>query len=249
MSALTIFQQHQIRHLPILNERQQLIGMVTPEHIRQILQPVNLLKFRTVAEAMTSDVVCAVPTTTILQIAQMMTERNISSIVIVDSQQPLQPVGIITEQDIIQFQTLELDLEQVLAQTVMSSPLFWLQSKDSLWAAQQMIQTRNIRRVVVTNDLGELEGILTQSNLLQLLDPLVMLSILNSLQLQLVEHATELEQTNRELQAEVARREQVEIPVVLREILPNSKPRYANANRLRLLHERLWIRSNFRNMP
>ncbi len=210
MSALTIFQQHQIRHLPIVNDLQQLIGIVTPEHIRQILQPVNLLKFRSVAEAMTSDVVCAVPTTTILQIAQMMTERNISSIVIVDSQQPLQPVGIITEQDIIQFQTLELKLEQVLAQTVMSSPLFCLQSKDSLWAAQQMMQTRNIRRVVITNDRGELEGILTQSNLLQLLDPLAMLSILNSLQLQLLERATELEQTNRELQAEVARREQVE---------------------------------------
>ncbi len=210
MSALTIFQQYQIRHLPILNDLQQLIGIVTPEHIRQILQPVNLLKFRSVAEGMTSDVVCAFPTTTILQIAQMMTERDISSIVIVDSQQPLQPVGIITEQDIVQFQTLELDLDRLLAQTVMSSPLFYLQSKDSLWAAQQIMQTRNIRRVVVTNERGELEGILTQSNLLQLLDPLEMLYMMESLQSQLLARATELEQTNQELQAEVARREQVE---------------------------------------
>ena len=69
MSALTIFQQHQIRHLPILNDRQRLIGIVTPEHIRQILQPVNLLKFRSVAEGMTSDVVYVAPTVTILQIA------------------------------------------------------------------------------------------------------------------------------------------------------------------------------------
>ena len=43
MSALTIFQQHQIRHLPILNDRQRLIGIVTPEHIRQILQPSDSL--------------------------------------------------------------------------------------------------------------------------------------------------------------------------------------------------------------
>jgi CBS domain-containing protein len=123
MSALTIFQQYQIRHLPILNDRQQLIGIVTPEHIRQILQPVNLLKFLSVAEGMTREVVHAAPTTTILQIAQMMTERNISSIVIVAEGQPLQPVGIITEQDIVQFQTLELNLEQLLVGSVMAHDL------------------------------------------------------------------------------------------------------------------------------
>ena len=156
MSALTIFQQHQIRHLPILNDRQRLIGIVTPEHIRQILQPVNLLKFRSVAEGMTSDVVYVAPTVTILQIAQIMTEQNVSSIVIVDSQQPLQPVGIITEQDLVQFQTLELDLERLLVGSVMSSPVFCLQPLDSLSSAQQIMESKQIRRLVITNDRGEL---------------------------------------------------------------------------------------------
>lgn len=210
MSALTIFQQHQIRHLPILNDRQQLIGMVTPEHIRQILQPVNLLKFRSVAEGMTSAVVHAVPSTTILQIAQMMTERDISSIVIVDSQKPLQPVGIITEQDIVQFQTLELDLERLLVGAVMSSPVFCLQPSDSLWSAQQIMESKQIRRLVITNDCGELVGIITQSNLLQLLDPLEMLYMLEQLQQQTIDRAAELEQSNRELRLEVIRRQQIE---------------------------------------
>ncbi|MCY7336347.1 MAG: PAS domain S-box protein [Chamaesiphon sp.] len=210
MSALTIFQQHQIRHLPILDDRQQLIGIVTPEHIRQILQPINLLKFRSVAEGMTSEVIHAPPTTTILQIAQMMTARNISSIVIVDDLQPLQPVGIITEQDIVQFQTLELDLEQLLVGSVMSSPLFCLQPSDSLWSAQQIMAAKQIRRLVITNDRGELAGILTQSNLLQLLDPLEMLYMLEQLQQQTIDRAAELEQSNRELRLEVIRRQQIE---------------------------------------
>jgi PAS domain S-box-containing protein len=218
MSALTIFQQHQIRHLPILNDRQQLIGIVTPEQIRQILQPVNLLKFRSVAEGMTSEVVHAPPTTTILQIAQMMTERNVSSIVIVDDLQPLHPVGIITEQDLVQFQTLELDLERLLVGSVMSSPLFCLQPSDSLWSAQQIMAAKQIRRLVITNDSpserlcqrGELAGILTQSNLLQLLDPLDMLYMLEQLQQQTIERSAELEQINRELRLEVIRRQQIE---------------------------------------
>jgi PAS domain S-box-containing protein len=216
MSALTIFQQHQIRHLPILNDRQQLIGIVTPEHIRQILQPVNLLKFRSVAEGMTSDVVCADPNVTILRIAQMMTERNVSSIVIVDSQQPLHPVGMITEQDLVQFQTLELDLERLLVGAVMSSPVFCLQPSDSLWSAQQIMESKQIRRLVVTTELGELAGILTQSNLLQLLDPLEMLYMLEQLQQQTIDRAAELEQSNRELRLEVIRRQQIEDELELR---------------------------------
>ncbi len=216
MSALTIFQQHQIRHLPILNDRQQLIGIVTPEHIRQILQPINLLKFRSVAEGMGSEVVQTVPSTTILQIAQMMTERKVSSIVVVDECQPLQPVGIITEQDIVQFQTLELDLERLLVGSVMSSPLFCLQPSDSLWSAQQIMESKQIRRLVITNDRGELVGILTQSNLLQLLDPLEMLYMLEQLQQQTIDRAAELEQSNRELRLEVIRRQQIEDELELR---------------------------------
>jgi PAS domain S-box-containing protein len=210
MTALAMFQQHQIRHLPIVDDRNQLIGVVTPEHIRQVLQPINLLKFRSIVEAMTSEVIHALPTTTVLEIAQIMSAQNIGSIVIVDGQIPPKPLGIITERDILQFQAFELNLDQLLAETVMSSPLFCLQPTASLWAAQQIMQTKHIRRVVITSPAGELAGILTQSDLLQLLDPLEMLSMVDSLQSQLIDRATELEQINQSLQAEVARREQVE---------------------------------------
>jgi PAS domain S-box-containing protein len=208
MSVLGIFQQHQIKILPIVDENEQLIGIVTPEHIRQILQPVNLLKFRSVAEGMTAEVITATLTTTILRIAQIVTEHKVSSVVILDEQQL--PVGVVTEQDIVQFQVLELNLDQLLAQSVMSSPLFCLRLTDSLWSAQQMMQAKNIRRLVVTNELGELQGILTQSNLLQLLDPLEMLYLVEKLQEDMSQRTAELEQRNHELRLEVIRRQQVE---------------------------------------
>jgi PAS domain S-box-containing protein len=210
MNALKIFQLHQIRHLPILDERSRPIGIVTPEHIRQVLQPVNLLKFQSVAEGMTTDVVRAPPTAKLLQIVQMMADLQVSSIVIVADEQPLHPVGIVTEQDVVQFQALALDLERLCAAQVMSSPLFCLQPTDSLWSAQQVMQTRNIRRLVIINDLDELVGILTQSNLLQLLDPLEMLYLLEKLQTEMLQRSTELEHSNRELRLEVIRRQQVE---------------------------------------
>jgi PAS domain S-box-containing protein len=208
MNALSIFQQHRIRLLPILDEHEQIIGIVTPGHIRQVLQPVNLLKFISVAEGMTSEVIWANLTTSILRIAQIMAEHGISSMVIVDEQKI--PVGMLTEQDIVQFQVLELALEHLLAQSVMSSPVFCLQPADSLWSAQQMMQTKNIRRLVVTNEQGELQGILTQSDLLRLLDPLEMLYLVEKLQAEMVQRTAELEQSNRELRLEVSRRQQIE---------------------------------------
>jgi PAS domain S-box-containing protein len=210
MSVLGIFQQHQIKLLPILDEQRQLIGIVTPEHIRQILQPVNLLKFRSVEDGMIKEVIQATPNTFVLQIAQMMAEHQVSSIVIVDQQEPLLPIGIITEQDILQFQVLELNLEQLSAKSVMSSPLFCLQPADSLWSAQQIMQTKNIRRLVITNDNGELQGILTQSNLLQLLDPLAMLYLVEKLQEETLQRTAELEQSNRELRLEMIQRQAIE---------------------------------------
>lgn len=210
ITAWEIFQKYRIRHLPILNEQAQLVGIVTPERIRQVLQPIHLLKFRSVAEEMTSTVIQATVTTPILQIVQLMTNHQVSSIVIVAKSGSLQPVGIITERDILQFQAFELHLEQLLAQDVMSSPLFCLQLADSLWSAQQIMQAKNIRRLVVIDEQSQLRGIVTQSNLLQFLDPLEMLCMVENLQEQLFNHATELEKSNQELCLEVTRRQQVE---------------------------------------
>jgi CBS-domain-containing membrane protein len=40
-TALSLLHRHRIHHLPILDERGQLYGLVTPGYIRQILQPIN----------------------------------------------------------------------------------------------------------------------------------------------------------------------------------------------------------------
>jgi PAS domain S-box-containing protein len=207
ISALSVLEQFKIRHLPIIDDRAQLVGTISSDAIRQILQPIDLLKFRSVREGMTVDVVRATADATVLEITQLMVAHLVSSVVIVEGNRP---VGIVTEQDIVQFQVLELDFDRLNVRTVMSAPLFCLQPADSLWMAQQMMETKLIRRLIVIDEQGELCGIVTQSNLLKSLDPLEMLRVVGSLQSQLIERATELEQTNTELRSEITRREQVE---------------------------------------
>lgn len=115
----------------------------------------------------------------------------------------LRPVGIITERDIVQFQVLGLNLANVGANQVMSTPLFTLKPEDSLWLAQSEMQQRRIRRLVVTGEKGELEGLITQTDLLQAIDPVELWNVVNLLQQQVGEKTASLEQ-------EISRRQQAE---------------------------------------
>ncbi|MGJ5628319.1 GAF domain-containing protein [Nostoc sp. CALU 1950] len=175
--AVNLLQQYRIRHLPILDDQERVVGLVTNESLRQSSRPVDLLRLRLVCEVMTSEVICATPNSSMLAIAQLMAKHRVSSIVIVQpggsQTEPLQiPVGIITERDLVQFQALSLNLKNCLAEAVMSTPIFAVKPDDSLWVVQQIMEQRLIRRLAVTGKQGELLGIVTQTSLLQALNPL-----------------------------------------------------------------------------
>ena len=92
------------------------------------------------------------------------------------------PVGIITERDIVQFQALQINLAKVLAQTVMSEPLFLLNPEDSLWTAHQEMLSRHVRRLVVSWNWGQGLGIVTLTSLLKIFDPIEMYGVIKTLQ-------------------------------------------------------------------
>ncbi|MGL4379164.1 MAG: CBS domain-containing protein, partial [Microcoleaceae cyanobacterium] len=184
-AALNLLRQYKIRHLPIVNELNHPIGIVTPQSIRQTIELVDLLKFRQVSEVMNTQVIHAPGSVTVIKIAQLMTLYRVSCIVIVEENSPLNPVGIITEKDIVQLQALHVNMKATDATTVMSYPLFSLPPEKSLWEAHQQMQKQRIQRLVVTNNKGELVGIVTQTSLLQVLSPLEMYQSIEILQSQI----------------------------------------------------------------
>ncbi len=81
---LSLMQQHGIRHLPIVDENGEVLGIVSHGSIRKVLQPVNLLKARTVSEVMTRGVVTAAPTSSLLSLAELMSKHKVSCVVITE---------------------------------------------------------------------------------------------------------------------------------------------------------------------
>lgn len=216
LTALSLFREYKIRHLPVLDEQGQILGLISSSSIRKALQPLNLLKWKQVKDVMAYEVVATPASVTILELTQLMIQHRVSSVVLTEStQQPtgtsvLRPIGMITERDIVQYQALELNLTELTAAAVMSTPLFSIHASDPLLKAQQLMQQHRIRRLVVIGDQGELKGIVTQGSLLRVFDPLEMYELLEFLH-QTVERKTcELNQTNQKLQAEILERESVE---------------------------------------
>ncbi|WP_373541337.1 CBS domain-containing protein [Chamaesiphon sp.] len=184
-AALFLFRRHRIRHLAIVDDCQQLVGVVSLDSIRHILRPTNLLKIRRVAEVMTASVTTAAPTTLVRELTQLMAAAQISCVVIVapDRADEIErPVGIVTERDIVRFQALGMDLNTTPAQMVMSTPLFVLSPEDSLWTAHQEMEQRQVRRLVVSWNWGEKLGIVTQTSILRVFDPIEMHNVIETLQ-------------------------------------------------------------------
>ena len=233
-TALGLFRQHRIRHLPIVDERGQPLGIVTHDSIRRALQPVNLLtRLRYVKDVMTTQIIHASVNSSVLYLAKLMTEHQVSCVVITEqrrqqqvngqpsnspfpipSSQSLIPVGIVTERDIVQFQALELDLSRMIAQDVMSTPLFCLRPSDSLWHAHEEMHQYHVRRLIVIGREGELIGIVSQTSLLQVLNPADMYGVIEVLQQVVEERTAELKTTNERLRHEIVERERAELALL-----------------------------------
>ncbi len=217
LQTVNLLQQHHIRHLPIVDEQNCVVGLITHESLRQIFRPVNLLRLRIVADVMTQEVICAAPTSSMLEIAKLLSKNHVSCVIIVEpispqaqnsSEPQLQrPVGLVTERDLVQFQGLGLSLTNCTAEAVMSTPVFAIAPDDSLLSVQELMDRQLIRRLAVTGQQGELLGIITQSSLLQALNPLELYNLAEILESKVLRLEAEkmalLENRNTELTQEV----------------------------------------------
>ena len=187
--VLSLFQQHRIRHLPILNNQGQVVGVATPDSIRTNLQSIDLFRLRRVEEVMSTQLITATADSTALDLAQLMEKHRVSCVVITETGELSTPsssipIGILTERDIVKYQALRQDLSILQTQSVMSTPLVCLSPQDNLWIAHQTMEKLRVRRLVVTDAQGRLIGIVTQTNILKTLDPLEMQFTITLLQQQ-----------------------------------------------------------------
>ena len=201
--AINRFHRYRIRHLPLLNDRGEVVGLLTHESLRQLLRPIDMLRLRRVSEVMITNVIYAKPIDSVAKIANLMSAQNVSSVVIVEEQDSgLLPVGIITEGDIVQYLALELDLAITSVQMVMSFPVASVGLDETLWTVRDLMQKHLVNHLVISNGDGQMQGIISQSDLLKTLQPTEiykLVSILETKMSRLEQEKLELSQSRNKL--------------------------------------------------
>ncbi|MBE9102966.1 diguanylate cyclase [filamentous cyanobacterium LEGE 07170] len=188
-----------IRHLPVLDKQEQLVGIITPTSIRKLLRPEYLLRYVRAADVMARQVIHGLPDASVMALTKKMAHHRVSCIVIINHQ-TFVPIGILTERDIVRFQQMNLDLNQTFARDVMSQPLSTMQPQDSLWDVNQRMHELNVRRLVISHPTGKLAGVITQSQMTKMLDPAEMYHVMKQMQETIDRQTSELKQLNQQLQ-------------------------------------------------
>ena len=100
-----------------------------------------------------------------LDVAKLMVKHRIGSIVVTEGNNK-NPVGLVTERDIIKKVTAQnKSADQVAVRHIMSSPVITVQSIDSIDTAAETIAENRIKRLVVLEQDGSMVGILSVSDI------------------------------------------------------------------------------------
>ena len=122
-----------------------------------------------VKEAMKTNLAKVDPNTSVLEAAQMMKKRRIGNVIIVEEKQP---IGILTESDIIKKVVAEgRSAKDVQVKEIMSTPIIVTEPYINLEEAMKTMGKCNVRRLPVI-EKGELIGIITQKDI-SLISPIL----------------------------------------------------------------------------
>ncbi|MGB5428024.1 MAG: CBS domain-containing protein [Gammaproteobacteria bacterium] len=116
-------------------------------------------------------VVTATRETTISGAARLMRDKHVGSLIVVESRDNrLEPVGILTDRDIvIEVLAENVDPDAVTVGDVMTTAVLKVCEHDSIFEVAQRMRARGVRRVPVVSKQCELVGVLAQDDILALL--------------------------------------------------------------------------------
>ena len=125
----------------------------------------------TVGEICNREVIVIQRDKTILEAAKLMRQFHVGAVIVVDKQNNRQvPVGIVTDRDlVVEILATELDETVITVGDIMAPEIFSVQENTAIHEAIDFMRRKTIRRLPIVDETGELVGILTLDDALQLL--------------------------------------------------------------------------------
>ncbi|HIJ78158.1 MAG: CBS domain-containing protein [Desulfobulbaceae bacterium] len=164
--AYNVLSMNNMRHLAVVDEEKCLIGVVTLSNIVEKLTYESFVDMKRVSQVMTHGVCTVSRDVGVRQVLVEMADKAISCIVVVDGSQP---VGIITERDVsrLLIDYPDADLSHLPVVDFMSPSVQAVARDTVLPVAIDIMKRYHLRRLVVIDDEGGIEGVVTQSDIIK----------------------------------------------------------------------------------
>jgi len=122
-------------------------------------------KTMTISDVMTKSIVSVDASMTINEAAKMMEDAKVGAVIVIENNLP---VGIVTDRDFTVKVVAHAYQISAPIKQIMSSPLFSINSSDSIRIASDLMHDRAIRKLPVIDD-ENIVGIVTSSDIVKLL--------------------------------------------------------------------------------
>lgn len=186
-----------IRHHVVVDSGGRILGVMSQSDMGKLLGVEYFLEMRKIEQIMTFNVVTVHRHLPLCEALSLMGNPGISCVVVTDGEFP---AGIVTERDAVKLVAGGADLINTPVGAVMTSPVLTVPVGTTVHRAAVVMRQEKIRRVVVVDNEGKVEGIVTQSDIIKGLEG----NYIRSLKEIVREKDDMLRQTSRELMAKTA---------------------------------------------
>lgn len=124
----------------------------------------------TIGEYCNRDVTISAPDTSIIDAAKLMRRHHVGDLVVVDRQEGKNlPMGIVTDRDLVlEILAQDVDPDSLSIRDIMSSDLVTVLESETFLSALDIMQKQRVRRILVVDDHGGLQGIFTADDAIEL---------------------------------------------------------------------------------
>ena len=124
----------------------------------------------TIGEYCNRDVTISAPDTSIIDAAKLMRRHHVGDLVVVDRQEGKNlPMGIVTDRDLVlEILAQDVDPDSLSIRDIMSSAVVTVLESETFLSALDIMQKQRVRRILVVDDHGGLQGIFTADDAIEL---------------------------------------------------------------------------------